>query len=60
MTVEERIAHPLRAFGALCRLVFGNKTLCLRTNRSVHNAVVLTVLLYRAETWANERYHPQD
>ena len=57
MTVEERIAHPSRAFGALCRPVFGNKTLCLKTNRLVYNVVVLTVLLYRAETWANERYH---
>ena len=49
MTVEERIAHPLRAFGALCRPVFGNKTLCLMTKRLVYNAVVLTALLGQQE-----------
>ena len=53
--VEDRIARASKAFGALRRPVFGDKDLSLRTKRLVYRAVVLGVLLYGSETWANKR-----
>ena len=55
MEVEQRIALTSRAFGALRRPVFGDKDLSLKTKRLVYRAVVLGVLLYGVETWANKR-----
>ena len=55
MEVEQRIAHASRAFGALRKPVFGDKDLSLKTKRLVYRAVVLRVLLYGVETWANKR-----
>ena len=53
--VEDRIARASRAFGALCRPVFQDRSLSLRTKRMVYRAVVMGVLLYGAETWVNKR-----
>ena len=52
--VEDKVARTSRAFGALCRPVFRDDDLSLRTKRMVYRAVVLGVLLYGAETWANK------
>ena len=54
MDVEDRIGRASRAFGALCRPVFRDSNLSLRTKRMVYRAVVLGVLLYGAETWVNK------
>lgn len=53
--VEDRIARASKAFGALCRPVFGDKDLSLRTKRLVYRAEALGLLLYGSETWANKR-----
>ena len=54
MDVEDRIGRTSRAFGALCRPVFRDSNLSLRTKRMVYRAVVLGVLLYGAETCVNK------
>ena len=53
--VEDKIARASRAFGVLCRPVFQDKGLSLKTNRMVYHAVVMGVLLYGAEAWVNKR-----
>ena len=53
--VEERIARASKVFGALYRAVFRDSTLSVATKRMVYRAIVLGVLLYRAETWTNKR-----
>ena len=65
--VEERIVRALRAFGALRRPDFGDKDLSLMKKRLVYRAVVLGILLYGTETWANRgvpqqvcKNHPGD
>ena len=55
MDVEDRVASVSHAFGALCRPVFHDGGLSLRTKRMVYRAAVLGVLLYGAETWASKR-----
>ena len=52
---QDRIARASRAFGALSKPVFHDNDLSLLTKRLVYRAVVLGVLLYGAETWANKR-----
>ena len=47
--VEDKIAR------ALCRPVFQDRSLSLRTKRMVYRAVVMGLLLYGAETWVNKR-----
>ena len=53
--VEDRIAKASRAFGALCKPVFQDSSLSLRTKRMVYRAVVMGVLLYGSEAWTNKR-----
>ena len=50
--VEDKIS---RAFGVLCRPVFQDKGLSLKTKKMVYRAVVMGVLLYGAEAWVNKR-----
>ena len=52
--VEDRTTRASRAFGTLCKPVFQDDDLSLRTKRMVYMAVVLATLLYGAETWANK------
>ena len=53
--VEDKIARASRAFGVLCRPVFQDKGLSLKTKKMVYCAVVMGVLLYGAEAWVNKR-----
>ncbi len=55
--VEDKIARASRAFGALCKPVFRDNDLSMKTKTLVYCAAVLHVgvLLYGAETWANKR-----
>ncbi len=53
--VEDKIAGASRAFGALCKPVFRDNDLSMKTKTLVHRAAVLGVLLYGAETWATKR-----
>jgi len=45
------IAKASKAFGALQIPVFSNYHLSIHTKRIVYNAVVISILLYNAETW---------
>ena len=53
VTVEivYRIAQASRAFGCLRKPIFLDKNLSIATKRQVYKAVVLSALLYGAETW---------
>ena len=53
--VENRITRASSAFGALCRPVFQDSSLSIKTKRMVFRAVVLGVLLYGAEIWVTKR-----
>ena len=53
--VENRIARASSAFGALCRPVFQDNSLSMKTRRMVYRAVVLGVVLYGAEIWITKR-----
>ena len=55
MHVEGRVASALHAFDTLCRPVFHDGGLPLRTKRMVHYAAVLGVLLYGVEAWESKR-----
>ena len=55
MDVEDRVASASRAFGALCRPVFHDSGLSLRTKRMVYRTAVLGVFLYGTKTWASKR-----
>jgi len=46
-----RIARASKAFGCLRVLIFFNQTLSIDTKRAVYKAVVISLLLYEAETW---------
>ena len=50
--VKCRIGKAARAFGCLHKPIFQNHRLSVETKRKVYRAVVLSVLLYGAETWA--------
>ena len=49
--IDCRITKASRAFGCLWRPIFQNRNLSVATKRQVYRAVVLSVLLYGAETW---------
>eukprot|EP00117_Sycon_ciliatum_P040682 scpid34913/ scgid5748/ RNA-directed DNA polymerase from mobile element jockey; Reverse transcriptase len=49
--VQSRLAKASRVFGSLRVPVFENRSLSLRCRRRVYIALVLTTLLYGAETW---------
>ena len=53
--VEDRISKALRVFGAQKGPVLSNSDLALATKKLLYHAVVLGVLLYRAETWPTKR-----
>ena len=55
MDVEDRIGRTSRAFGSLCRPVFRDGNLSLKTKRMVYRSAVLGVLLYGTEMWATKR-----
>lgn len=52
-----RIAQASRAFGALRKAVFLDKSLRLKTKRKIYQACVLSVLLYGSECWIPLRKH---
>ena len=56
---QDKVARALRAFGALSKPVFCDDDLSLLPKTLVYHAVVLGVLLYGAETWANKRVTTQ-
>ena len=49
--VVARLAKASRAFGCLRSAVFQNRRISVATKREVYRAVVLSTLLYGAETW---------
>ena len=51
LDVESRIAKASRAFGCLRGPVFQNSNFSVSTKRAVYCGVILSVLLYGAETW---------
>ena len=55
--VKCRIVKASRAFGCLRGSVFNNPILSLTTKRMVYRAIVLSVLLYGAETWTLKAEH---
>ena len=57
--VRSRLAKASAVFGALKAPVFDNQTLSLRSKRRVYEAVVLTTLMYGAETWTTKAGHLQ-
>ena len=57
MDVDRRVAQASKAFGALRKSVFLDKSLSLATKRRLYNACVLSVLLYGSECWFSLRKH---
>ena len=55
--VDRRVAQASKAFGALRKSVFLDKSLSLATKRRLYNACVLSVLLYSSECWIPSRKH---
>ena len=53
--VEGSIAKASSAFSARCKPVFHNSSHSLKTKGMVCHAMILGVLLYRAEAWVNKR-----
>ena len=49
--VSSRIAKASKAFGCLRVPIFLNHTLSIGTKKAVYKAVVISILLYGAETW---------
>ena len=49
--VSSRLAKAARAFGCLRRSVFQDRNLSIATKWQVYHSVVVSVLLYGAETW---------
>ena len=54
---NRKVAQASKAFGVLRKAVFLEKHLKLITKKSMYNACVLSVLLYRAECWIPLRRH---
>jgi len=50
MDVENRIQKASCAFGCLCKHLFSNPAMSKPTMRVVYEAIVLSILLYGAET----------
>ena len=55
--VNYRVQQANRAYGRLSSRVFHNRNITLTTKVMVYNAVVLSSLLYRCETWTLYRHH---
>ena len=55
--IDCRIAKASRAFGCLRKPIFQDRNLSIATKRQVYQAVVLSVLLYGAETWLLKAQH---
>ena len=55
--LSARIAKAARAFGCLRKPIFQNSNLSLSTKRAVYRAMVMSVLLYGAETWTIKANH---
>ena len=49
--VGRRLAQASKAFGGLHKAVFENRDLTLKTKHAIHQACVLSVLLYGSECW---------
>lgn len=49
--IENRIRSAHAAYGKLCKRVFQNRDLTLKTKILVYQAVVISTLLYACETW---------
>ena len=50
--VVARLAKASRAFGCLRSAIFRSQRISVATKREVYRAVILSTLLYGAETWA--------
>ena len=50
--VSGRLAKAARLFGCLHSSIFVNGNLCIATKRCAYTAIVVSSLLYGAETWA--------
>ena len=57
--ISNRLAKANNAFGGLYRRVWSNRNLKKRTKIMVYKAVILTTLLYGAESWVFYRRHLQ-
>ena len=55
--LDNRLGKANRAFGRLYKRVWKNQNLRSSTKTSVYRAIVLTTLLYGAETWVPYRAH---
>ena len=55
--LDNRLGKANRAFGRLYKRVWSNKSLRCTTKICVYKAIVLTTLLYGAETWVMYRAH---
>ncbi len=55
--VKSIIAKAARAFGSLKPAVFSSSLLSLSVKRAVYQAVVVSVLMYGAETWTLKAEH---
>ena len=55
--IDCRIAKASRAFGCLRKPIFQDRNLSIATKRQVYQAVVLSVLLYGADTWVPKAQH---
>ena len=57
MEIDCRVAEAARAFGCLRRPIFQDINHSVATKRQVYRAVVVSVLLYGAETWTLKAQH---
>ena len=55
--IDCRVAKAARAFGCLRKPIFEEKTFSVATKRKVYQAVVVSVVLYGAETWTLKAQH---
>ena len=55
--IQRRINHASSAFGRLSNRVFCNQDHTIHTKIAVHNAVVISTILYGCETWVPCRRH---
>ena len=55
--IDSRISSASAAFGRLCKRVFNNNNLRVKTKAAVYRAVCLSTLLYSSETWTPYRRH---
>ena len=55
--IDCRVAKAARAFDCMRRPIFQDRNLSVATKRQVYRAVVVSVLLYGAETWTLKAQH---